>query len=139
LCTWRTTNVLIILWYPHKPIMEVSTHLDTHRTFTRKPPPHTLLSRLFAVAVVLIPVTRRVKGYTRYVDYLCNRQKKAIPQRKFVDSCCHAHSNVDKPPKTVTPTLLGHFTIFFSFYSPVLSIDIPEKLWNFAFPFPLVE
>jgi len=30
-------------------------------------------------------------------------------QRKFVDPCCHAHYNAQKPYKTSTPTLLNYF------------------------------
>jgi len=31
---------------------------------------------------------------------------KITAQRKFVSAGCHAHSNANKPPKTVAPTVL---------------------------------
>jgi len=84
---------------------------------------------------LIIPVTRRVKGYTRFVGkYVTGRRKRfrshkvyifliritsrvdlamsvcpsvcpSGTQSKFVTRICHAHSNAHKPSKPVAPTI----------------------------------
>jgi len=68
-----------------------------------------------------IPVTGRVKGYTRFVGkYVTGRRKRFRPhnvyiflipeipaQRKFISARCHAQSNARKPQKTVASTVMS--------------------------------
>jgi len=137
---------------------------------------------------LVIPVTRRVKRYTRFVikyviaegsfsDHiehiyswpgsipestwpcpsvrLTVRSYEVRNYHKFVDLFCHVHSNAFKPYKMPLPhfwkmktfchahcnalkqrkTHALIFENFWIFLFSELSINTPEKLWNFLFTF----
>jgi len=74
--------------------------------------------------ILFIPVTLRLKAYTRFVEkYVTGRRKisetvrarllgfsmqipELLAQRKFVLARCHTHSYAHKPPKSAAPTVL---------------------------------